>query len=196
MTTRPYQAMVKAEEIEALASIHQVDDPRLGRLRLQAEVGEQRREPRQGSLGLRSGAAHHYQVIGIPDQGSARLVLPGPVKPVQATTRATARSHWRDGALSSSSGKPRSRKVPRAAATCPWGRLHATSNATASSPKPPSGGKPLRPASNAASFAGASGSGWPACASSPGRGPCSSPATRWPAVSPVRDAGHIHAYHA
>jgi hypothetical protein len=43
---RAHHPVVKAEEIKTPASFLQMDDPGLGRLRLQAESGQQVRQPR------------------------------------------------------------------------------------------------------------------------------------------------------
>ncbi len=52
---------MKAEEVKPLASHLQVHDAGLGRLRLQAETGQQARQARQRLLGLAAGPAHHDQ---------------------------------------------------------------------------------------------------------------------------------------
>ncbi len=79
---RAHQPVVKAEEIETLASLLQMDDAGLGRLRLQAEPGQQDGQPLQRGLGLAAGPAHHDQVISEPDQHPI-AVVPCPVQPVQ-----------------------------------------------------------------------------------------------------------------
>ena len=79
---RAHQPVVEAEEIKALASLLQVHDAGLGRLRLQAEPGQQDCQPLQRGLGLTAGPAHHDQVIGIAGQHPVALV-PRPVQPVQ-----------------------------------------------------------------------------------------------------------------
>jgi len=73
---------MEAEEVETLASLFQVHDPGLGRLRLQAQVSQQGSQPLQRGLGLAAGPAHHDQVISEPDQHPI-TVIPCPVQPVQ-----------------------------------------------------------------------------------------------------------------
>ena len=80
--------MVEAEEIEALAAFLQVHDAGLGRLRLQAEPGQQGCQPLQRGLGLAAGPAHHDQVIGEPHQHPV-AVVPRPVQPVQVDVAQT-----------------------------------------------------------------------------------------------------------
>jgi len=60
--------MVETEEVESLATLGQVHDPSLGRLRLQAEIGQQCPQPRERGVGLPPGSTHHHQVIGETDQ--------------------------------------------------------------------------------------------------------------------------------
>jgi hypothetical protein len=59
--------VVEAQEIEPRAVFLQVDDGRLGLLRLQAELGQQRPQPRERGFGLLPGLAQHQQVVGEPD---------------------------------------------------------------------------------------------------------------------------------
>ena len=73
---------MEAEEVKTLAFLLQVHDAGLGRLRLQAEPGQQACQPRQRGLGLAAGPAHHHQVVREPDQ-HAVAVVPSPVQPVQ-----------------------------------------------------------------------------------------------------------------
>ena len=71
---------MEAEEIKSLAPLHQVHDAGLGQLRLQAErVAEQRREPHQGSFGLRSGSGTSRP--GHRSTGPAPLLSHCPPKP-------------------------------------------------------------------------------------------------------------------
>jgi hypothetical protein len=74
--------MVEPEEVEPLATLDQVHDPRLGRLGLQPQVGQQHSKPRQRGLGLPTGPADHQQIIGVPHQRPVRAT-PRPVQPVQ-----------------------------------------------------------------------------------------------------------------
>ena len=81
---RAHPAVVETEEIQPLATtLAQVHDPRLGRLRLQAEVGQQRRERPEGALGLLPGPTQHHQVIAVADQHAVPARIPFPVQPVQ-----------------------------------------------------------------------------------------------------------------
>jgi hypothetical protein len=71
--------MVEAEEVDPLATLDQLHQPCLGRLRFQPEVGQQRGEPCEGTLGLAAGPAHHHEIIGVPDQHSVLARSPCPV---------------------------------------------------------------------------------------------------------------------
>ena len=77
-----HPAMMKAEEVHALASLLEVHDPGLGRLELKAQLRQDRRAPesRLGLLGVfcTSPADHPRNE---PESMSARL--PMPVEPVQ-----------------------------------------------------------------------------------------------------------------
>ena len=53
------------------ASLPQVNDPRLGRLELEPEVGQDCRERRQGVLGFPSGLAQRQQIIGVANERDA-----------------------------------------------------------------------------------------------------------------------------
>ena len=75
--------MVEAQERKALAPHLQMNDPRLGCLRLQTEIGQQPAKPRQRGLGLLTGAAHHQRIVGIAHQDTMRAHIPHPVKAVQ-----------------------------------------------------------------------------------------------------------------
>ena len=57
--------MVEAEEIDALASFSQMHDPRLVRLELQAQFGQDRGERLKGALSLLFGRADRQQIIGL-----------------------------------------------------------------------------------------------------------------------------------
>ena len=74
--------MVEAEEVHSLTPNRQLDDPSLGRLRLQTEVGQQSGQPRQRGLRLPLRPAHHQRIIGIADQ-RAICATPRPVESVQ-----------------------------------------------------------------------------------------------------------------
>jgi len=66
----PHPAVVEAEEIASLALFLQVDDPGLGSLRLQTEIGQQMGEQPEGVLGLLAGRTHHHQIVSscrVPD---------------------------------------------------------------------------------------------------------------------------------
>jgi hypothetical protein len=78
--------VVEAEEVETLATLGQVHDPGLGRLRLQAKIGQQHPQPRERGAGLPLGSTHHHQVIGLcrlPGYAAwCGLLLVGPVSGV------------------------------------------------------------------------------------------------------------------
>ena len=74
---------METEEIDALASFSQMHDPRLGRLELQAQFGQDRGERLDGALGLLSGRADRQQIIGVANQGPVSACLPLPVEPVE-----------------------------------------------------------------------------------------------------------------
>ena len=75
--------MMEAEEIDALASFSPVHDPRLVRLELQTQFGQDRGERLKGALGLLLGRADRKRIIGVADQNSVSTRLPLPVKLVQ-----------------------------------------------------------------------------------------------------------------
>ncbi len=57
--------MMEAEEINALASFSQMHDPRLVRLELQAQFGQDRGERLKSAFGLLFGLADRQQIIGL-----------------------------------------------------------------------------------------------------------------------------------
>src|SRR6266481_5724288 len=73
---------MEAEEIKAPASHLQVHYPGLGRLRLQAETGQQASQALQRPFGLAAGPAHDGRIVGITHQDPV-LLVPCPVEPVQ-----------------------------------------------------------------------------------------------------------------
>ena len=75
--------MVKAEEIRPLLRPPPMHDAGLGLFRLQAKVGQQRPQPRQGGLGLLPGLAHHQQIVGEANEHSVLADVPCPVEPMQ-----------------------------------------------------------------------------------------------------------------
>ncbi|MEY9834793.1 hypothetical protein ABH941_000004 [Streptacidiphilus sp. EB103A] len=85
--------MLESEEHEALVSHLQVHDPRLGLLRLQAELGQQFPKPRQRGFGLRPGLAHHHQVVGETHQYAVLPFHPCPVEPVQVDVAERGADH-------------------------------------------------------------------------------------------------------
>ena len=74
---------MKAEEIKSLASLLQVHDAGLSRLRLKPQPGQQHGQPLQCGLRLLPGSAHHHQVIAVTDQHAEPARIPHPVQPVQ-----------------------------------------------------------------------------------------------------------------
>ena len=76
---RAHEPMVKAEKIKPRLTLDQLHDPRLLGLGLEAQVVEERGEPRQGCLCLAPVPAHHQQIVGIPDQLSV-CRTPGPIE--------------------------------------------------------------------------------------------------------------------
>lgn len=98
-----HQTVMKTKEIKSLASQRQVNNPGLGRLRFQTEVGQQARQPFQGGFGLPTGRAHHQRVVGIAHQHPVLPCLPGPVDPVQEDVGQQRRYH---PALRSASDRP------------------------------------------------------------------------------------------
>ena len=75
-------AVMEAEEVQPLASLAQVHGPRLGPLELKAQLGQDRRERRQGALGLPPGPAHHQQIVRVTHQHSTPARPPRPIEPV------------------------------------------------------------------------------------------------------------------
>src|SRR6266508_6873795 len=63
--TAAHVAVMEAEEVEALASFPQMHDPRLGLLRLKAELGQDRPERRKRLSGLRFRPAHHDKIVRV-----------------------------------------------------------------------------------------------------------------------------------
>lgn len=57
--------MVETEEIDSLASFSQMHDPRLVRLELEAQFGQDRGERLEGALGLLFGLADREQIVGL-----------------------------------------------------------------------------------------------------------------------------------
>jgi hypothetical protein len=75
--------VVKAQKIEPGTTDLQMHYPRLGFLRFQTELSQQRPQPRQGGLGLLARSAHHQRVVGETDQHSMLAHAPSPVNPMQ-----------------------------------------------------------------------------------------------------------------
>ena len=87
-----HPAMLEAKEVHAFPAFAQVHDPRLGFLRLKAELGQDRPQRTEGALGLPFGPAHHHEVVGIADEHPRGPRLPRPIKPVQVDVGQTARA--------------------------------------------------------------------------------------------------------
>ena len=79
----PDPPVMEAEEINALASLLQVHDPRLGVLELKAQLRPDQPQRRKRRLGLRPRSAHRQQIVREPNENSVSPVCPLPVKPVQ-----------------------------------------------------------------------------------------------------------------
>jgi hypothetical protein len=60
-----------------------VHDSRLGRLGLQAQTGQDRRDLAERVLGLASGLAHQHEIVGVAHQYRVAIGLPLPVEPMQ-----------------------------------------------------------------------------------------------------------------
>jgi hypothetical protein len=73
--------VVKAKKVETFCAHCQFDDACFGLFRRQAEIGQQRPQPRQRGLGLLTGFAHHQQVIGKAHQNPICAGVPIPVEP-------------------------------------------------------------------------------------------------------------------
>ena len=85
--------VVEAEEIDALASLLQVHDPRLGVLELKAQLGQDQPQRRERRFGLLPRSAHRQQIIRVTHQNPVPALRPLPVKPVQIdVAQARARS--------------------------------------------------------------------------------------------------------
>src|SRR3954454_1059796 len=75
--------MLEAEKVDASPAFTQVHDPRLGLLRLKAELSQHGPKSAQGVLGFALGPAPHHETVGVADEHSWARRLPGPVKPVE-----------------------------------------------------------------------------------------------------------------
>jgi hypothetical protein len=94
------QTVVKAQKIEPGTTDLQMHYPRLGFLRFQTELSQQRPQPRQGGLGLLARSAHHQRVVGETDQHSMLAHAPSPVNPMQVHVTQQRADHtalWRTG---------------------------------------------------------------------------------------------------
>ena len=91
------------QEVQPGATLDQMHDAGLGRLRFQPEVGQQHRQPRQRGLGLLPCFAHDDRVVGVPDQHPMPALIPCPIDPVQVDVRQQRRS---DPALWSAGDRP------------------------------------------------------------------------------------------
>ena len=78
-----HPAVVKAEKVQALPTLFQVHDPRLGLLELKAKLGEDHSQRRECAFGFLPGFAHGQQIIRVADQHAPAAICPLPVEPVQ-----------------------------------------------------------------------------------------------------------------
>ena len=78
-----HPAVVKAQEVQALAAFGQVHDPRLGVLGHKAQLGQLGSQRREGVTRLALASATCHEIVGITDQPSPPARPPRPVEPVQ-----------------------------------------------------------------------------------------------------------------
>src|SRR6266545_2631546 len=78
-----YPAVMETEEVETLASLPQMHDPRLRLLQREAEFGQDASQRHEGAFGLPFAPAQHHQIVGVTHQYAAPARLPDPVEPVQ-----------------------------------------------------------------------------------------------------------------
>ena len=71
--------MVEAEEIEALASLAQVHNPRLRLVGLEPKLREQRPERCKRAPSLALGPTDHDEIVGVTDEHTLPACLPPPV---------------------------------------------------------------------------------------------------------------------
>jgi hypothetical protein len=88
-----HQPMVKAEEVKPPAAFGQVHNAGLGRLGLQAKLGQQCGQPRYRGLGLLPGGAQHQRVVGGAHPHPVLACPPCPVQPVQVDSAEHGREH-------------------------------------------------------------------------------------------------------
>ncbi len=88
-------AQMTPEEIEALATAREIDQPRLLRLQLEPETREHGAHPLPGFLDRRFRGTHHHKIVSVADQRAQvrTPVLPQPVEDMQVDVGQQRRDH-------------------------------------------------------------------------------------------------------
>ena len=85
--------VVEAEEIDTLASLRQVHDPRLGVFELKAQLRQDQPQRAERRFGLLLRSAHRQQIVRVTHQNPVSALGPLPVKPVQIDVAQARRDH-------------------------------------------------------------------------------------------------------
>jgi hypothetical protein len=92
-TARTNPLVMETEEVQSLAFLLQMHDPRLGVLELKAQLRQDLPKRRERRLGFCACSAQRQQIVCVAHKNSGSALGPLPVKPVQIDVAQARRDH-------------------------------------------------------------------------------------------------------